>query len=66
MDSTSDEDERGDMSTWTQDDVVLAVGNAPGEGLRIPAELLPPEYREDGSVRVVASVDREGVLGDWW
>lgn len=48
------------------DDVVLAIGDAPGEGLRIPAELLPSEYRTDGRLWLVDSVDREDILDGWW
>lgn len=62
-----------DTDTWTPEDtddpadeVVLAVGDAPGEGLRIPAELVPSEYRTDGRLWLVDSVDREEILDGWW
>lgn len=61
-----------DTEPWTPEDqdpadeVVLAVGNAPGEGLRIPAELVPSEYRTDGRLWLVDSVDREDLLDGWW
>lgn len=68
MDPTSNgkksRDEGDEMSSPGQGDVVLAAGGNPGETVSIPAELLPPEYREDGRLRMVASVDREGILDE--
>lgn len=52
------------MGAWTQHDVVVAADDAPGRGVSIPADLLPPEYREDDRLRIVASVDREEILGE--
>lgn len=63
MDPTSSELTGDEMSTQAQDEVVLAAGENPGESVAIPARLLPAEYRTDGRLRVVASVDRGDILG---
>lgn len=62
MDPRLERHERSDMNGDAHDDTVQAVGDAPGESVSIPAVLLPPEYREDGRLRIVASVDRTGIL----
>lgn len=72
MSCWNDEPWTPDTEGWTpedeedEDDVVMAVGAAPGEGLRIPAELVPSEYRTDGRLWLVDSVDREDMLDGWW
>jgi hypothetical protein len=57
----TDQDE-GEMNTQTGRDVVMATGEHDGDAVAIPAELLPEEMRSDGQLRVVASVDRKGLL----
>ena len=52
----------GEMNTQTGRDVVMATGEHDGDAVAIPAELLPEEMRSDGQLRVVASVDRKGLL----
>lgn len=57
----TDQDE-GEMNTQTGRDVVMAMGEHDGDAVAIPSELLPEGMRSDGRLRVVASVDRKGLL----
>lgn len=60
MSATSGE---GEPAMDTEEASVLVRADETDEGIAIPHQLLPEDARRDGRFRVIASVDRLGLLG---